>query len=548
MAELGMDLTELVAVGEEVVNGIRMKVYKNRMKTLRDLLNIALMLHADKEFLIHGDQRISYGEFGGMVASAGKVLQELGIEKGDRVALLLGNATEFPIAFFAATAVGAVSVPLNCWWKAEELEYSLRDSGASVLIMDPKYWEQVDTIKDALPDLKHIVVTGNETVPEKTIPFSRLLSEPDAPMSEVPMEETDLTSIFYTAGTTGRPKGAATSHMNFMTNVFNALSVVAATGFNQEEEPQQMKQLIVAPLFHNTACHSQLVLSLLPGAALVIMKRFKPDEVMETIEKEKITLMTGVPTMYIMMMDSPNWGKYDLGSLKSAGSGGAQAPSDMVKRLSSAFPQLKMNTAYGLTETASTSTSHFGDEFVARPESVGKPMPVVDIKVVDRHGNEMPSNQVGEILIKGPNVVKGYWNNPKATAETFVDGWLHTGDLGRIDQDGYIYLADRMKDIIIRGGENISTLEVENILYMHSKIVEVAVIGIPDKTYGEQVKAVIHLKRDTTATQEEIRDFCREHLAHFKIPYYVDFTYDELPKSPQGKILKRELKAKYGTE
>ncbi len=545
MAETGIDYGELIAVGEEIIDGVKTKVYKNRMKSLRDLLNIALMLHADKEFLIHEDRRITYREFGEMVRSTGKVLEEYGVKKGDRVAMLLGNAIEFPVVFFAATIIGAISVPLNCWWKTEELEYSLRDSGASVLVMDPKYWEYIGKIKDSLTALKHIFMAGNEPVPSETLLFSTLLSKPDAPMSDTPLEETDLTSIFYTAGTTGRPKGAATTHMNFITNVFNAISVAVLKGLDQDEDRPQMKQLVVAPLFHNTACHSQLVLSLLPGGALVIMKRFKPDEVMEMIEKEKIAFMTGVPTMYIMMMNSPNWGKYDLGSLQTVGSGGAQAPTDLVEKLHEAFPQLNINTAYGLTETASTSTFHWGDDFVNRPESVGRPMPVVDIKVVDWKGNEMPANEIGEIMIKGPNVVKGYWNNPKATAETFVDGWLHTGDLGRIDKDGYIYLADRMKDIIIRGGENISSLEVENVLYGHQDIVEAAVIGVPDKTYGEQVKAVVHLKKGVEISQEDIQEYCKKHLAHFKIPSSVDLTYDELPKSPQGKILKRELKKNF---
>lgn len=546
MAEPSLDFAALVAVGEEEIDGRALKVYTNRIPTLRDLLTMALMLHGEKEFLIYEDERVTYEEFGARVRSAGKVLQDHGVKKGDRVALLLGNATEFPVAFFAITTIGAVSVPLNCWWKSDELEYSLGDSGASVLIMDPKYWEFVREIRGNLPELRDIFMTGGEELPEDTIPFATLLAKPDAPMSDVPMVESDMTSIFYTAGTTGRPKGAMTSHMNFITNVFNMISVAVSSGAlegsAQEDTPRQMKQLVVAPFFHNTACHSQLVTSLIGGAALVIMKRFKPDEVMAAIEKEGVSFMSGVPTMYIMMMDSPNWGKYDLSSLQSVGSGGAQAPSDMVKKLHEAFPQLKLGTSYGLTETSSTSTRHHGDDFVARPESVGKPMPVVEIKVVDKRGREAPPNTLGEILIKGPNVVKGYWNNPEATAETFVDGWLHTGDIGRIDEEGFIYLADRMKDMIIRGGENISSLEIEDVLYTHPKVVEAAVVGVSDATFGEQVKAVLHLKRGEKATQEEIQDYCRERLAHFKVPYYVEFTHEELPRSPQGKILKRQLR------
>ncbi|MBW2061394.1 MAG: long-chain-fatty-acid--CoA ligase [Deltaproteobacteria bacterium] len=546
---LELNLEELLVVGEEEVNGVRMKVYKNRMKTLRDLLAFSTAMFGDQECMVYQDQRFTFQEFGRLVKSAGKVLQDLGVRQGDRVAMILGNATAFPIVFFATASIGAISVPLNCWWKSEELEYGLSDSGSSVLVMDPKYWDSISQIKDNLPALKHIFVTGDEEI-TGTLPFSTLLAEPDAPMCEEPISEQDVASIFYTSGTTGRPKGAMTMHMNFITNVYNAasgiLSAAPPPGSTDEESMEAArKQLLTVPMFHVTGCHSQLVTSIALGGTLVILRRFRADEAMEAIEKEKVSAMVGVPTMYIMMLDSPNFDKYDLSSLTSASYGGAPAPPDMVKRLHEAFPQLSLGNSYGLTETSSITTLLRGEDAIRKPDSVGKPAPVVEIKTVDLAGNDLPANEVGEILIKGPNIIKGYWNKSEATAETIIDGWLHTGDIGRIDEEGFLYVVDRQKDMILRGGENIYCVEIEDVLYEHPKVLEAAVIGVPDKTFGEQVKAIIYLRRDQEAKAEEIQEFCEQRLAHFKVPQYVAFIDSPLPRNPQGKVLKAELKQKF---
>jgi len=543
-----MDLQELLTVSEEEVGGIRMKVYKNRIKTLRELLENSVASFGEREFIIYQDQRLTYREFGRLTRSASKVLQDFGVRKGDRVAMILGNATAFPITFFAIANLGAISVPLNCWWQSEELEYGLNDSGASVLVMDSKYWDRISPVKDKLSDLKHIFVTGGEEKPG-TLPFSTLLTKLDAPALDEPLFENEVASIFYTSGTTGRPKGAMTTHMNFITNVFNVASAAAQSALSDEtpdEEPESFgKQLLIVPMFHATGCHSQLVAGLGLGVTLVVLGRFRPDEVMETIEKEKVSSMTGVPTMYVMMMDSPNFGKYDLSSLTGVSYGGAPAPPDMVKRLHKAFPQMALGNGYGLTETSSITTLLRGEDAVRKPDSVGKPAPVVEVKVVDMAGNELPPNEVGEILVKGPNIIKGYWNKPEATSETIVNGWLHTGDLGRIDGEGFLYVVDRKKDMILRGGENIYCVEIEDVLYEHPKVLEAAVIGVPDKTFGEQVKAIIYLREGQEATTEEIQEFCSRHLAHFKVPQYVTFIDSPLPRNPQGKVLKSELKRIY---
>jgi long-chain acyl-CoA synthetase len=267
---------------------------------------------------------------------------------------------------------------------------------------------------------------------------------------------------------------------------------------------------------------------------------------MEAVEREGIRSMVGVPTMYIMLLESPNFGKYNLSSLENLSYGGAPAPPDMVKKLNEVFPNAGLGNGYGLTETSSISTLLRGEDAVRKPDSVGKPAPVVELRVVDEEGNDLPPNQVGELLIRGPNVVKGYWNKPEATAETFVDGWLHSGDLGRIDEEGFVYIVDRKKDMILRGGENIYCVEIEDVLYAHPKVLEAAIIGVPDKVFGEEVKAVIHLKEGLQATEEEIQEFCGQHLAHFKVPKYVAFTESLLPRNPQGKVVKPELKEKYG--
>lgn len=304
----------------------------------------------------------------------------------------------------------------------------------------------------------------------------------------------------------------------------------------------QNAYLLSVPLFHATGCHSILVGNVLAGGKLVMMHRWDPARALELIEREKITTFGGVPTMVLQVLDHPDFATRDTSSIKSVGYGGAPAPPDLVRRIKEAFNSSPASNGYGMTETSSLSTMNVGDDYLAKPDSVGPPVPVVDVKVVDVDGRDLPVGHVGELWIKGPNIVKGYWHKPEATAATFSGGWVHTGDVARIDEEGFVYIVDRAKDMLIRGGENVYCVEIEGVLYEHPAVAEAAVIGIPHPTLGEEVGAVVTLKPGSHVDEAELAAFVRERLAAFKVPTKFWFYSSELPRNPAGKVLKKELR------
>jgi long-chain acyl-CoA synthetase len=309
----------------------------------------------------------------------------------------------------------------------------------------------------------------------------------------------------------------------------------------------QAASLLIVPLFHTTGCHSTMVLNYASGGKLVLMPpgRFDPDAAMRLMQDERITNIGGVPTVMWRLLESPNFGSYDLSSVTRISYGGAPSGAELVERISEAFPNAKsgLATAYGLTETASVATAIGGDDYVAHPGSAGRAVPTVELRIVDSDGNDVPPEETGEVWIKGPTVSShGYWNRPDANAESFTDGWFHTGDLGRFDAEGYLYIVDRAKDMLIRGGENIYCVEIENVLFEHPDVIDAAVVGVPHKTLGEEVKAVVQLKPGSTASVADLQRFCAEHLAAYKVPAYVDLVFQPLPRNPAGKILKQALR------
>jgi long-chain acyl-CoA synthetase len=537
-------------VVEDVV-GHPMQVYKQRMRSLRELManNAA---RADVDWLVQDDRRFTYGEHDRLARVLAHSLGELGVQRGDRVALVSANVPEWVITWWACAILGATLVPLNAWWKAEELEFGLSDSGAKVLIADSR---RIETVRDrlaSLPRIEHVFVIdgpGDETVR----PFVELIADAGDPgMPESPIDEDDVLAILYTSGTTGKPKGATVSHRQAIANVQNIIVMGVAQAMRGTPPPEaeaglQSSSLLVVPLFHVTGCLSTMMLAYATGAKVVLMPvgRFDPEIAMETIEREKVTAIGGVPTIMWRILESPNLEKYDLTSVKRASYGGAPAAPELVERIERVFPHMRktLTTAYGLTETASVATAHGGDDYFAHPGSVGRAAPTVELRVVEDSGHDAPAGQRGEIWIKGPTVMAhGYWRRPDANAAAFTDGWFHTGDIGYLDADGFLYLVDRAKDMIIRAGENVYCVEIENVLFNHPDVIDAAVVGVAHKTLGEEVKAVVQLRPGATTTAEELQEFCRGQLANFKVPEYVEIRTEPLPRNPAGKVLKNLLR------
>lgn len=524
--------TEGLNITEKIIGGVAIKVYADRPHSLREVLQHAVSTSPEKVAFIYQDQQITYRDFGRRVDRVSSALQKLcGIEKGDRVAILFSNTVEFCICYFAITQIGAICLPLNYRLSSQEMEYQLKDTGSKVLIFEEIYWDRIQPILASIPNVQHFFITGQK--PPSGLHNYAELEESATSFIEAPIEEEDLASVMYTSGTTGRPKGAMICHRNLICNAITASYVMNVTS--------ETKQIVLTPLFHASALHSQLMSSILKVATSVIMKEFKTKDSLELMAKEKVTLVIAVPTMYWFWVTYPEFHRYDLSSIEYTISGAAPAAPELIKLLAEKFPRSKFINAGGQTESTSFTFALHPKDALRKLGSIGWAAPCNEIIVVDENGNEKPLNESGELWFKGPAVCKGYWNNLQGTRETFTKGWLHTGDIGKADEDGYLYLLDRKKDMIIRGGENIYCIEVENVLYSHPKVLEAAVVGVPDKIFGEQVKAVLVLKPGEVSAEEEIREYCLKHLADYKVPKYVRFV-DALPRNPGGKVVKSLLR------
>jgi acyl-CoA synthetase (AMP-forming)/AMP-acid ligase II len=398
-----------------------------------------------------------------------------------------------------------------------------------------------------------IVVRGE--VPEGCMAWDDLvgasdLADPPA-LPEVEIQPDDDATIFYTSGTTGRPKGALGTNRNFTTNLLSLAFSGARSGMRTPPRepsrraantPAQSASLLSVPFFHATGCHSVLQGAVASGSKLVLMFKWNPERALELIERERITAFGGVPSMVWQVLESPEFETRDTSSVQSIGYGGAPAPPELVRRIDEMFPGRPPSNGYGLTETSSMTTGNGGADYLRKPDSVGVPVPVCDVKVVDELGNDLPQGETGELWIRGPNVVRGYWGNPEATAQTFSDGWLHSGDIARVDDEGFVFILDRAKDMVIRGGENVYCSEVEAAIFEHPAVLDVAVIGVPHRVLGEEVGAIVQLKPGQHAGAEDIQAHVRERLAVFKVPVHIWFRDEDLPRNPAGKILKRQLR------
>jgi len=521
----------------EDVLGHPTQVYKQRMHSLRELMAQSA-LRADQEWLVQGDERYTYGEHDRLARVAAGKLAALGVERGDRVALCSANDPAWVITWWAGAILGAVVVPLNAWWKTEELDFGMHDSGAKVLVADSRRLALFENRPE------HTFEIGGS--------FNDLIAGDDPGMPTGPIDEDDILAILYTSGTTGQPKGATITHRQALANLQNIIVTGVAAAMRGTPPPEaeagiRSASLLVVPLFHVTGCLATMILNYATGAKLVLMPvgRFEPETAMQIIEKEQVTAIGGVPTIMWRILEDPNLEKYDLSSVKRASYGGAPAAPELVERIEKFFPNLRktLTTAYGLTETASVATAHGGEDYFAHPGSVGRAVPTVEVRVVADDENDAPAGERGEVWIKGPTVMaRGYWQRPDANAGAFSDGWFRSGDIGYLDPDGFLYLVDRAKDMIIRAGENVYSVEIENVLFDHPDIVDAAVVGVPHRTLGEEVKAVVQVRPGSTVTEADIRTFCAAHLANFKVPEYVDIRTEPLPRNPAGKVLKNLLR------
>ena len=494
---------ETVDIGR---NGVEVRAWKNAPPNIRAMVETSREF-GDQEFLIYGEERMTYREHFTRVAGLTRELMDTyGIAKGDRVAIAMRNYPEWCIAFFAASCAGAIVVPLNAWWTTSELEFGLRDSGASLVIADQ---ERMDLLDSVLPELGIPALVARPTKPLP--PNSRDISTV-GPADELPAVDIgpdDDATIFYTSGTTGTPKGALGTQRNICGNVisqvYSATRGMLRQGYtlaDLDAAPETpMVTLMAVPLFHATGCHSVLMGAFERGGTLVLTYKWDPGTALELMEREQVTHFTGVPTMLTQLYTHPDFDKRDLSSLAVIGSGGASAAPALVQRTTP-------GNGYGLTETSSMTTANRGLDYIARPNSVGVPVAICDVEVVDPVSREpLPIGEIGELRIKGANVVKGYWNRPDATAEAIIDGWLYSGDLARMDEENFVYIVDRAKDMIIRGGENVYSAEVEAAIHQHPNVTDCAVIGLEHEVLGEEVGAVVQTQAGSSLTSEALQDF-----------------------------------------
>jgi long-chain acyl-CoA synthetase len=535
------------------------RVWKNAPPSLAHCF-AAGRAHGDKVFLVLDDDRVTFEAFVRATLALAERLRADGLAKGDRVAVVMRNLPEWPVAFYAATLCGAIVTPLNAWWTGAELEYGLVDSGTRVLMIDAERYNRIAEHLPACTALESILVTRASEqelgdprasrleaiigppaswadLPDRAIPADSLTIQPD-----------DDATIFYTSGTTGKPKGALGSHRNICSNIMASACSQARSYLRRGETPPvadpaaaQKATLLSVPFFHATGCHAVLNPALVAGVKLVLMKKWDVIEAMTLIERERCNSAGGVPTIAWQILEHPERHKFDLSSLESVAYGGAPSAPELVRQIAAEF-KAKPGNGWGMTETSATFTHHMAEDYEHRPDSCGPPVPVCDLQVRDPDGKVLGPNQVGELYGFGPNVVKEYWRKPEASAATFIDGWVRTGDLARIDEEGFCFIIDRAKDMLIRGGENIYCVEVENALYEHPAVMDAALVGRPHRTLGEEPYAFVTLKSGLSASEDELRRFVAARLAAFKVPVAVQFSREPLLRNANGKIMKAELK------
>ncbi|MDP2259010.1 MAG: class I adenylate-forming enzyme family protein [Caulobacter sp.] len=531
------------------VGGAPIRAFRAAPPSVRELW-LSTLAFAERDYLVYEDERITYGEAHAHVAAIANWLMDQGVRPGDRIAIAMRNYPEWMLVYWAGVSIGVAVVGMNAWWTAGEMAYGFRDSDPKVVFADAeriaRIGEQPDMLGDAL-----LVAVRTEDAPEGAVPFAEVLAR-GGELPDVAVDPDSDACIFYTSGTTGFPKGAQLTHRGCVNNLMNmmfagqvtALATQRATGVVPDPDaPVPVPvTLVTTPLFHVTANNCGAYATTAGGGKMVLMYRWDAGTALQLIEREKISTVSGVPVMARELVTHPDFGRYDTSSLLSVGGGGAQIQPDLVDKIEKTVATARPNTGYGMTETCGIITSISGDFFVDKPASCGRAMPSFEARVVDDEGNTLPPGQTGELWVRGASVIKGYINRPDATAESITDGWLHTGDVARIDEDGFIFLVDRKKDMVLRGGENVYCAEVEATLHQHPAIAECCVFGVPDARLGEEVAAAIVLRPGKSVSAEALRQHCIGLAAKHKAPRYVWLLDEPLPRNASGKFLKRELR------
>jgi len=531
---------------DATIDGRPYKVFANTPPSLRFLFELASG-YGDQDFLVYEDERLTFADVWAQVGAVGALLHDrYGVRHGDRVAIAMRNYPEWIVAFQAITSIGAVAVALNAWWTTDELEYGFEDCGAKVALCDQERAERLAPVREGLG----LAVIGVRLTRDLDgVDRLEEVLDPTAALPEVAIEPDDDATILYTSGTTGHPKGAVSTHRAVLSGLlaFGARSAVSALMEPPKDDAGGPKDrtayILVVPLFHATGLIPVMLGTTASGAKLVMMYRWDPERALELIERERVTAFVGVPTMSWDLLESPDFEKRDTSSLVSVGGGGAPAPAELVRRVDKGFKQGKPQIGYGMTETNAYGPGNSGADYLRKPTSSGRAVPVMEVRVVDDDGNPVPTGEVGEICFRGPNLIRGYWNKPEATAEVIdADGWLRSGDLGRLDDEGFIYVEDRAKDMVLRAGENIYCAEVEGAVYEYPGVAEAAAFGVPHERLGEEVALAVVPSPGSELDVDGLIAHLKRHLAAFKVPTIVKVREERLPRNASGKILKRDLR------
>ncbi len=505
----------------------------SRQLLVGELLKRAAHKAPNKTAFVYNDESRTFREMKIRANQVAGWLQSENISIDDKVGFILKNGLPFVEVFFGVSLSGAVGVPINFRLQADEVEYIVNNSDSKLLIIDEEYAPMIQSIRERMPKVEKVVVVGSQH--EDFISYDSIFNQPVEAKIVETLRDDDPCMIVYTSGTTGKSKGAVLTHKNLCQNGMNMLWE-AGIGLN-------FKQLVVAPLFH-IAAMSTLINNCYVQGTSYIHREFDPVAVLETISKEQINSIFLVPAMWNFLFQVPQLSSYDLQSVQIGITGGAIAPVELKKRIMHYFPNAGLFDAFGQTEMSPVTTCLHPEDTLRKPNSVGRPVINVEVRVVDDEMNDVPIGKIGEIVYRGPTTMKEYYKNPEATEEAFAGGWFHSGDLVRMDEEGFIYVVDRKKDMIISGGENIYPAEIEEVLYTHPDILECAVIGVPDKDWGENVKACIVVKPGKSLDAEDVIQYCAKKIASYKKPKEVEFL-EQLPRNAAGKVLKQVLRKQH---
>ena len=544
-------IKRLVAPGEKYeiipgdVWGRPCRMFKNAPATLRDLYETA---RSDETFLVYEQERYSFEETQRRVAQiANLLIGHYGVSKGDRVAISMRNYPEWILAFNAATSIGAIAVAMNALWQTEEMAFGLRDCGAKVLFADQERLERLEPVRNSL-DLAVLAVRPSGPLAEGVDDLAAMLTaDLAATLPPVDMDPCDPAAIFYTSGSTGHPKGAVSCHRNILNALMSweldGQANLLANGAEPPSLDYQLASLLSVPLFHATGSHAVMLASYRSQRKMVCMYRWDVEQAMALVEREKIAVFIAPAAMTGDLVKAAGESSHDLSSLLTVGGGGAPRAPEQVKNIAGTFDRALPSTGWGMTETNAIGTGIGGEDYVAHPGSSGRCSAVLDLRVISENGELLPLGERGELQVRGASMIRGYWDRPEANAETFDGDWLKTGDVAFLDEEGYLYIVDRIKDLVIRGGENIGCAEVEAGLLAHPDIIEASVFAVPDERLGEEVGATLYAQGNID--EEALRGFLLEHIARFKIPRYLEFRWQPLPRIASGKINKRQLREEF---